>query len=193
VKRISVRRSSGALLTIGLLGAGAFAFAGPAAAEQERLGATAAEITAEFQNGKMSFEGPKTVPAGSDLRIVNNTDPQQIGPHTISFTKKRLIPNTRAEMRACGRGQLRICRKIIKAHKANPETGQVGRVVVERGKEGWNQLFSRKRQGDSWFTETQNEEHTRRVSAVAGKVLPFFCVVHPDMQGKIKVVPAPIE
>lgn len=186
MKAISIKGLWGALLAAGLLSAGAFALAGSASAGVSEV-TPPATIRATLSNGNLAFKGPDTVAAGSILRIRNNTNPEQVGPHTFTLTKKHLIPKTRAEMRKCGQLKLRICRRIVKAHRVNFETFEIGRPVVERREVGWDRLFGAEHPGDSWLMQEAGESHQRVVSAEPGKVLPFFCVVHPDMQGKIRV------
>ena len=42
--------------------------------------------------------------------------------------------------------------------------------------------------GDTWYTETKNAKESRTISAKAGTTLTYFCAVHPNMVGTIKVV-----
>ena len=171
-------------LALGLVG-GPAASAGGAGAS-----ARPATIDMNFDRGKFSFSGARQVTAGQALRIRNNTDPQKGGPHTFTLMKSGLRPNTEQEFKACGRFQ-GICGKVAKAHQINPETFKVGRPLVEAGKPGWNKAFTTKSNGDTWYTETDGETFSQRVSrSAAGKTLSYVCVVHPEMRGKIKVVAA---
>ena len=62
----------------------------------------------------------------------------------------------------------------------------VNKPRVEVGRKGWDNAFGKT--GDSQFIPAAGGHNTRRVSANAGKTIHYFCLVHPFMQGKIKVV-----
>jgi hypothetical protein len=146
-------------------------------------------ITMEVQGKRLFFDGPATVVRGQELQIVNNTSVRKVGPHTFSLAKKSVLPDTPREFRQCFTPG-KICMDIATAHKFNPKTEKIAKPVVNAGVKGWNRGFTNNRTGDSWYTETKDESHTRRVTASAGSTLRFLCAVHPDMQGKIKVVAA---
>lgn len=140
-------------------------------------------------NTKPRFDGPETILAGSELQILNKTDPQEIGPHIFSLIEKPALPKGKEELKRCAKIK-GVCKDIAVAHEVNFDTFEVGQPIVERGETGWDQSFDGETQeGDSWYTETEGEAHSRQVTAGAGN-LWFLCVVHPDMQGKIKVLPA---
>jgi len=143
-----------------------------------------------FDRGKFSFSGAKQVVVGEDLRIRNNTNPRKVGPHTFTLMKRSLVPTTRKQQRTCGKLQ-GICAKVANAHQVNFRTGKVRRPVVRAGKPGWNKVFTAKSNGDTWFTETKGSTFSQVVSpSAAGKTLSYVCVIHPEMQGRIKVVAA---
>ena len=62
----------------------------------------------------------------------------------------------------------------------------MGRPVVDSGKTGWDKSFGKK--GDSWFAEAKGDKHSRKVTAKVGTTLTYFCAIHPNMVGKIKVI-----
>jgi hypothetical protein len=151
--------------------------------------ATAPPVTtiSAYQHGRqMGFKGPRTVQAGSELAIVNGTDPQKVGPHTFTLVKKSQLPEGRKQMKKCERIKSKLCRRITTAHRANPKTGVVKRPDVDVGKPGWDKSFGKT--GDSWFMPNLGDSTERIVSAKPGTTLHYFCVIHPFMQGKIKVV-----
>jgi len=172
----------GGALTIALVG-------GTSASADGDAGAAAAPatITMQFEKGKFFFSGAKQVRAGSKLRIRNNTEPQKGGPHTFSLVNRKLVPKTEDEMKACGRDFKGICGEIVDWHEVDLQSGEVGRNPVEVGKEGWNRQGNLKRIGDSWVAEKENQSLSREVSAPEGRTLHFFCAIHPEMQGKIRV------
>lgn len=182
----------------GLLAAGAAAGlamalgAGSPASADEGSQAAAAAAGAKTISMRVDRKGPRftgatSVKSGQPLRIRNLSDPRAGGPHTFSLIAANVRPRSAKAMRKCFTpGQ--ICMTIAMAHQLNPETEDVGLPDVEVGAPGWDKRFSRKvKTGDSWFTETKDEETTRVVSARAGTVLRYICAVHPEMQGKLKV------
>jgi len=130
------------------------------------------------------FKGPKTVSKGAKLTIVNKTSLKQIGPHTFSLVKPAKVPSKK-QWKQCGEKLELLCGEIARAHKVNMETGQPGKVFLDVGKKGFDKSFGKK--GDSWFTDAKGDEFSRKVTAKAGSTLTYFCAVHPNMVGKIKV------
>jgi hypothetical protein len=172
------------VLAIGLAG-------GPAVFAQDPVTLPEPATITMAKNGKsLVFEAPDQVQTGQPLRIVNGTNPRRVGPHTFSLVQKRLLPATAKQFKNCFTPR-RICMRIANAHKLNPRTEKIGQPLVDPGATGWNRMFTKKRKGDSWFTEKKGESFTANVSASAGKTLTFLCAVHPDMQGEIEVVAAP--
>jgi len=175
-------------LAAGLLGTFALGSAGPASAVDERRGDPT--ITMERDGDELFFTGPEFVARGNTLTIVNNTNPQQIGPHTFTIVDADLRPNSQSEAKDCFKGKPgNICTRIFKAHDVNLQKETVGKKVVEKGKPGWDKRFRKQGdgKGDSWFALSEGAEHTRVVSARPGKTLAYFCVIHPEMQGEITV------
>lgn len=139
-----------------------------------------------YQKGRdLGFSGPRRVSRGSELIIDNRTDPNNVGPHTFTLIRKRRLPTTRNQMKNCERNK-GVCGKIAVAHEFDPKTFVVNKPDVDVGRLGWDRSFGK--QGDSWYTETKGEQTSRIVSARPGTTLRYFCVVHPFMKGKIKVV-----
>jgi plastocyanin len=157
------------------------------AAEVPSTGVTA-EIDMKFEKGKMFFEGPATVTQGDTLKIVNSTNPKQVGPHTFSLVKKGVLPKTAPARKACFTPK-HICLSIALWHKFNPKTEQIGLNPVKVGPAGWSTMGDNAKKGDSWFTEKKGESFEQQVTAAPGD-LYFICAVHSFMQGKVKVVPA---
>ena len=148
-----------------------------------------ATIEIKLEGKKMGFFGPGTVHEGEELRIVNKTNPRQVGPHTFSLVEKGLLPKTAKQRQTCFTPG-HICLSIAEWHHFNPKTEQIGKVEVEAGPLGWSTMGSLKKEGDSWFSgEKPGGETDRKVTAKAGTTLYFMCAVHPWMQGSIKVLP----
>ncbi|MCB0876599.1 MAG: hypothetical protein R2718_07515 [Solirubrobacterales bacterium] len=145
-----------------------------------------AKIKMVVNDDGLVFTGPRKVERGQRLKVVNRTFPGKVGPHTFTLLRKNRLPDTKREMKQCENLKLALCENIAKAHEFDPSTFVVNKPNVEVGRKGWDKAFGRT--GDSWYTEKAGEHNTRRVSANDGRTLYYFCVVHPFMQGKIKVV-----
>jgi hypothetical protein len=146
-------------------------------------------IEIKLEGKKMGFFGPGTVHEGEELKIVNKTNPRQVGPHTFSLVEKGLLPKTAKQRQTCFTPG-HICLSIAEWHHFNPKTEKVSKPEVEVGPLGWSTMGSVKTEGDSWFSgEKPGGEVDRKVTAKAGTTLYFMCAVHPWMQGSIKVLP----
>jgi hypothetical protein len=148
-----------------------------------------ATIEIKLEGKKLGFFGPGTVHEGEELRIVNDTKPSQVGPHTFSLVTKSSLPKTPKARKTCFTPK-HVCLSIAEWHHFNPKTEKVGKPEVEVGGEGWSTMGSVKTEGDSWFTEKAGATTERKVTAKAGTTIYFMCAVHPWMQGSVKVLPA---
>ena len=134
----------------------------------------------------LRFKGPETIKQGTDLQVINDTNPKKVGPHTFSIVKRKFVPSSSKQINKCfSKG---ICGPIAIAHEFDPSTNKINKRTVEVGNTGWDKAFSAKHVGDSWYTEEKNNRQTREVSAQPGTKLFYICAVHPWMQGKITVV-----
>jgi hypothetical protein len=148
-----------------------------------------ATIEIKMEGKKMGFFGPSTVHEGETLRIVNDTKPSMVGPHTFSLVTKGSLPKTPKQRKTCFTPG-HICMAIAEWHHFNPKNEKVSKEDVDAGPEGWSTMGSVKKEGDSWFSgEKPGGETERTVTAKAGTTLYYICAVHPWMQGKIKVLP----
>lgn len=179
----------------GLLAAGAAAGlaialgAGSAASADEGAQAAAASVkTISMRSAPAPrFTGSTSVKSGQSLRIRNLSDPKEHGPHSFTLAAANVLPRSRKAMEQCFTPG-KICMTGAIAHQFDEETGKVAVPLVEAGKAGWDKRFSRvAKKGDSWYSETKGEQFSQPVSAKAGTVLRYICLIHPDMQGKIKV------
>lgn len=172
-------------LLVGLAGIVLFGallgLAGPPPAEAAK--------TIEMKGGgkNLRFVGPKSVRKGKALRVVNRTNPERVGPHTFTLVSKKAMPTTKKQINKCFAGPRRLCFRAAVAHEVDFETFEVARPLVEVGRPGWDRPFTKTSVGDSWYTETQDEAFSQKVSAKRGKTLRFLCIVHPFMQGKVEV------
>jgi len=140
--------------------------------------------------GGLRFEAPKTIVAGQELEVLNQTNPKQVGPHTFSLVTKGSIPKTPKARQVCFTPK-HICMSIAQWHGVKGN-GPVKVNPVEVGAEGWDTLGSLTKKGDSWFTGSKpNASITEKVSAAPGTTIYFMCAIHPWMHGSIQVLPAP--
>ncbi len=141
--------------------------------------------------GGLRFEAPKTIVAGEELEVLNQTNPKQVGPHTFSLVTKGSIPKTPKARQVCFTPK-HICMSIAKWHGVKGN-GPVKVNPVEVGLEGWDTLGSLTKKGDSWFTgEKPKTSITQKVTAAAGTTIYFMCAIHPWMHGSIEVVAPPV-
>lgn len=168
---------------VAALGSGSAASAG----ESAQAAASPSTVSMRFDARGPRFTGSDSVKAGQLLRIRNLSDPKKIGPHTFTLVAADVVPRSRKDMKECFTPG-KICMTGAIAHEFDEKTEKVGRPLVEAGRPGWDRRFSKKvKKGDSWYTEAKGEQFEQVVSAKAGTVLSYICIVHPEMHGKIKV------
>jgi hypothetical protein len=156
--------------------------------------ATANTILMKGGKGGLRFEGPKTIVAGEDLKVLNKTNPRQVGPHTLSLVTKGSLPKTPKARQLCFTPK-HICMSIAKWHGVKGN-GPVKFNPAEAGAAGWDTLGNLNKTGDSWFTG-ESKAGTSIVQPVSVDTsagpsrLYFLCAIHPEMQGSINVLPPP--
>ena len=128
-----------------------------------------------------------TVHSGSTLTIVNKVPPNgNPEPHTFSVVTKSQQPLTQKRLAACNvLGPGSICRTLAIAHGVNPNQPPQGpppNLVVNKGGTGIDAP------GDSVFLAPGFKTQALQITAKPGTTLYYMCIVHPWMQGKIKVV-----
>jgi plastocyanin len=126
----------------------------------------------------------RTVKSGATVKVVDKGD--EPAPHSISFVEKKFLPKS-FEWAAMG--------PLAAAHVFNMETGEpeifqvndgVGVPNDQAGVLEVDKLGNDKTAGDSQFM-APGQGTTFKVTAKKGSVLPFYCAIHPWMQGKLKV------
>lgn len=153
--------------------------------------AGAATIVMKADKKGLRFVAPKTVAAGEELKVVNQTDPRKIGPHTFSLVTKGVLPKTPNARKLCfAKGH--ICRSIARWHGVKGN-GPVKENPAEAGLPGWDTLGNNSREGDSWFTGNKKGtsiSQTVTADVTAGPTrIYFLCAIHPWMQGSTEVTP----
>jgi hypothetical protein len=150
------------------------------------------QVKIELTKGKLKFVAPSTVGYGDQLEIVNETNPKQVGPHTFSLVTKGSVPKTANARKNCFTPK-HICLAIAKWHGFDPKTEKISINPAKAGPEGWSTMGNATgKKGDSWFTgEKPGGKFSQQVTAAPGTTLYFQCAVHPWMNGKVTVTPAP--
>ncbi len=158
-------------------GAGAAPAATPPAATISMRGAA---------KSRPRFTGSGSIATGQVLRVRNLSNPKTIGPHTFTLVAAAVVPRSLKAMENCFTPG-KICLIGATAHEFNPRTEKIGKALVESGQPGWDKRFTKTVKGDSWYTEKWHETFEQVVSAKAGTNLKYMCLVHPEMQGTLKV------
>jgi plastocyanin len=178
------RTAVAALATVAAFGVAAAPAAAAKKNEIRIVGGT------KFKAGKYVKDDVRFKPAsisvksGATVKVVNKgLDP---APHTISFVEKKFMPRS-FEFAAAG--------PLFAAHQVNEETEEVGFFQVNDGVGVPNdqagvlevdKLGNDTNAGDSQFIAPE-QNVSFKVTAKKGSTLPYYCAVHPWMQGKIKV------
>jgi hypothetical protein len=153
--------------------------------------ASAATVFMKADKKGLRFEGPKTIVTGEELKIVNQSDPKKVGPHTFSLVTKGSLPKTPKARQLCFTPD-HICKAIANWHGVKGN-GPVKVNPVEVGAEGWDTSGTVKKKGDSWFTgEKPGTSFAQPVSvdtSAGASRIYFICAVHSFMQGSINVLP----
>jgi plastocyanin len=121
-----------------------------------------------------------TVHRGDPVRWVDR-DRDADDPHTVTIANKADLPQTIAQLDACYEPG-GFCIQTIEAHDPGLDEQPPFNFVVNVGRPG---LDAR---GDSLLFGGPFDQSVRaRVTAPAGSTLYYLCVIHPWMQGRIKV------
>jgi hypothetical protein len=137
--------------------------------------------------GKLKFAGPATVAEGDTLEIVDQTNPQKVGPVTFSLVRPGHIPKTRrAQARCFTPGH--ICWSIAEWQGVGGD-GLPTVNPAEAGLPGWDTPGTATSPGDSWFSGTERgARFAQEVTAKAPRRLWFMDAIHPFLRGTIRVV-----
>ncbi len=157
------------------------------AAETGESSESVTTIEIKMEGKKMGFFGPGTVHEGEELRIVNDTMPNMVGPHTFSLVTKSSLPKTAQQRKTCFTPG-KICMGIAGWYGLKGEENPKN-PLVKAGKPGWDTMGTVKKKGDSYFFGKMGASIEQPVTAKAGTTLYFMCAVHAFMQGSIKVLP----
>jgi plastocyanin len=180
------RRITVAVTAIAALGVLAPAASAAKKNEIRIIGGTVFEAGKQVRDNVRFAPRVLTVRSGATVTVRNKgKDP---APHTISFVKKAFMPKG-FDFAAMG--------PLMAAHQvdeANPEAPPAV-IKVDNGAAAADQnaplevdsLGDDKQAGDSQFIAPNQKTISFKVTAKKGSSLPYYCAVHPWMQGKITV------
>jgi plastocyanin len=153
--------------------------AGSAKAKVVIKGGESFKTNAYIKDSVHFVGGAVTVRSGATITVMNTTEDG----HTLSIVKQSQLPRTLKQIENCA-----VCGEIAKAHGVNLEgprrSGPPPIRLVNVGPPGFDQP------GDSIIIAPKGRGGpvTFKVTAAPGTTLSFMCVIHPWMQGRIKVV-----
>ncbi len=110
------------LVAVAALGALAIVVTGGGAASAKPAAKHGSVIKMEKKGKDLFFTAPKTVEAGTNLKIKNATNPKQVGPHTFSLVAPKVLPtNEEADqgLREEAQGHLRRRRQVARRRRAD--------------------------------------------------------------------------
>jgi hypothetical protein len=95
----------------------AIGIAAPGWASGDSAAGSATANTILIKGGAKSlrFVAPKTIVAGEELTIENETKAKKVGPHTVSLVVESVLPKTRPERKKCCTPH-HICKAIAEWH-----------------------------------------------------------------------------
>jgi hypothetical protein len=182
LKRLAFPVVAGGAFALALTGG---AFASPHNGHGQHLSSKAGYVVAKGHTEQGLRYSSTTIERGQKLHIVNNTP----APHSLTLVIPKLLPQTKSEINSCQHlAPGTICRKAAKWHKFDGRN--IHRNPARAGKHGWDEMGSKHRKGDSVLYGdgfSNGNPNNRKVTAPAGTVLHFMCIIHPWMQGTITV------
>jgi hypothetical protein len=178
-----------AVIAVAAFGAGSAGASGGS----EASGQATATVYIRDGKGGLRFVAPESVVEGEELRVVNQTNPKEVGPHTFSLATPESVPKTKSARQKCFTPK-HICYSVAKWQGFNFKTEKITINPAEAGLEGWSTEGSISKKGDSWFTgEKPGASISQQVNANTSTdetvTLHFICAIHPWMHGSIKVLP----
>ena len=159
------------------------AFASPHNGHGQHLSSKPGYIVAKGHTEQGLRFSSTTIERGQKLHIVNNTP----APHSFTLVIPKLVPHSKGQEKKCF-SPGHICLKAAKWHKFDGQN--IHRNPVRAGKHGWDDEGSLHREGDSVLFGDgfgPSSPNNRKVTAPAGTVLHFMCIIHPWMHGTVTV------
>jgi plastocyanin len=176
-------------LTVALVATASLGLLAPAAgaaAKKDQIRITGGVVfkAGKYMKDEVRFNARTTVASGGTVKVVNKGS-IAAGPHTVTLLKPSAMPKTLRKAELCFEFK-GACSPLAAAHQLDPETMEPKVALYDAGAEGFDTLGDEKTAGDSVFF-APGKGTSFKVTAKAGSVLPYFCAVHPWMQGKITV------
>jgi hypothetical protein len=164
-------------LSVPALAAGRHGSSAPKHARLVAKGSATFKVNGFVKDDQHWVPGTVVIRSGGTLTISNKSADGD--PHTFSIVQKSDLPRTLDQVDNCS-----ICNKIAQTHGVDPSgpppTGPPPILTVDAGKDGFNAP------GDSQFVGPHQTVKVT-ITAKAGTTLHFVCIIHPWMQGVIKV------
>jgi hypothetical protein len=154
--------------------------AAPAKVSTSIVGGNSFTVNRYFKSSMRFRTDVISIRSGGRLTIVNR-GPKDEG-HTFTIVKSSDVPKTVAGFDKCY-APTGACGRTLAAHQF-PEGDGPPKVLLVDGGDGFNKL------GDSVVigpTDSPFKTQTITISAARGTTLRFMCVIHPWMNGKLKV------
>jgi hypothetical protein len=127
-----------------------------------------------FKEGCRFGEDSYKFKSGATITINNKSDE----PHTFSLVKKSQAPRNLKQAGKCFESG--ACAALAQAHAFPEGDGPPGNPVVNVGGPGFDGP------GDSVFFDPKSKTKIQ-ITAKKGQTLYFMCILHPQMQSRIKV------
>ena len=129
------------------------------------------------KDGQRWVPGTVVIASGGTLKLSSKTTTGD--PHTFSIVKKSDVPRTLNQVFDCS-----ICNTIAQSHGVDPNgpppSGPPPITTVDVHNDGFNEP------GDSQFVPPRGTVNVH-ITAKRGTTLHFICIIHPWMQGVVKV------
>lgn len=179
-----LRKLTAAVIGIGLFTTAAAATAAGGAAAPSKATIKATSTGVKFKANRYIQDGLRwdkdvyKVKSGGTLHVVNGAADE--GPHTFTVFKKSDVPKS---------FRCPTCDKLGKAHGADPESDAPPKFNFLENGVGQDTAPNVDRPGDSGVTGMgkKGEFINLKVTAKKGTDLYFVCLIHPWMQGEVKV------
>jgi hypothetical protein len=127
-----------------------------------------------FKEGCRFGEDSYKFKSGTTITIDNRSDE----PHTFSLVKRSQAPRNLKQAEKCFASG--VCASIGQAHGFPEGEGPPANPIVNVGATGFDAP------GDSVFFDPKSKTKVQ-LTAKKGQTLYFMCIIHPQMQSRIKV------
>ena len=122
------------------------------------------------------------------LKIKNNTNPRQVGPHTFSLVREETSRQSKERSRTAPASSRGSAARSSSGTRSTCRPARSARTRSRSASRAGTARATCKRKGDSWVSERKGQSFKRKVTATPrARRSTYFCAVHPEMQGEIKV------